>query len=120
LAWHFVTNAVKHFKYEPRGKRRMHKTPAQQEVAACRPWLEAELRVLKPSLIVALGATAARSVLRAPVRVTEERGRVFDSELGKTLVTIHPSALLRLSADRDIQSEFDRFVSDLVQVRCAL
>ncbi len=115
----YVTNAVKHFKHEPRGKRRMHKTPAQQEVAACRPWLEAELRAIKPSLIVALGITAARSVLQAPVRVTEERGRVLQSELGRTLVTIHPSALLRLPPGRDFQTELDRFVADLKRVRSA-
>jgi len=115
----YVTNAVKHFKFEPRGKRRMHKTPAQQEIAACRPWLEAELRLLKPSLIVALGATAARSILQAPVRVTEERGRVLKSEFGSTLVTLHPSALLRLPPDKDFRAELDAFVADLRQVRAA-
>lgn len=115
----YVTNAVKHFKYEPRGKRRLHKTPGQREMAACRPWLQAEIGVIRPSLIVALGATAARSVLQAPVRVGEERGRVVVSELGDTLVTIHPSALLRLPPDRDFRIEFERFVADLRNVRSA-
>ncbi|MBX5462693.1 MAG: UdgX family uracil-DNA binding protein [Steroidobacteraceae bacterium] len=115
----YVTNAVKHFKFEPRGKRRMHMTPAQQEIAACRPWLEAELRLLEPSLIVALGATAARSILQTPVRVTQERGRVLKSEFGSTLVTLHPSALLRLPPDKDFRAELDAFVADLRKVRAA-
>ncbi len=109
----YVTNAVKHFKWEPRGKRRIHKTPSAREIAACRPWLRAELDLLKPQLIVALGATAAHSVFERSVRVTGERGRILDSSFGKTLVTLHPSALLRLPDDRDPELEFQKFVADL-------
>jgi uracil-DNA glycosylase len=109
----YVTNAVKHFKFEPRGKRRIHKTPNSREIAACRPWLEAELRLLRPELIVSLGGTAARSLFNSPVRITQERGRILDSEFGKTLVTIHPSALLRLADPADFESEFERFVTEL-------
>lgn len=109
----YVTNAVKHFKWEPRGKRRIHKTPSARDIASCRPWLEAELDLLKPQLVVALGATAGRSLFDTPIRVTEERGRFLDSRFGKTLVTIHPSALLRLPDGIDVSSEFERFVADL-------
>lgn len=99
----YVTNAVKHFKYEPRGKRRIHKTPAQREAAACEHWLEAEIALVRPKAILALGATAARQVLQRPVAVTRERGQWLQRPDGiKVLVTLHPSALLRTDpADRD-------------------
>lgn len=96
----FVTNAVKHFKYELRGKRRIHKTPTQREAAACQHWLDDEIRIVKPQLLVALGATAARSLLGRTVPVMASRGQFFDREDGlKVLVTLHPSALLRLPPD---------------------
>lgn len=109
----YVTNAVKHFKWEPRGKRRIHKTPSARDIAACRPWLEAELDLLKPKLIVAMGSTAARALFDAPLRITEERGRIHDSRFGRTLVTVHPSSLLRLPNGADVDAEFERFVADL-------
>jgi uracil-DNA glycosylase len=115
----YVTNAVKHFKWEPRGKRRIHKTPNAREIAACRPWLAAELDLVKPRLIVALGATAARSLFDTPLRITDERGRILDSRFGRTLVTIHPSALLRLPPGIEFEPEFARFVADLRQIEAA-
>jgi uracil-DNA glycosylase len=117
LGWNrdalYVTNAVKHFKYELRGKRRMHKTPAQQEILACAHWLQGEIDAVRPAAIVALGATAARSLLGRPVKVTEERGHWFERPDGVcVLVTLHPSALLRGAPD-DREREFERWVADL-------
>ncbi|HVV00560.1 MAG TPA: UdgX family uracil-DNA binding protein, partial [Verrucomicrobiae bacterium] len=112
----YVTNAVKHFKWEPRGKRRMHHTPNARDIAACRPWLQAELRSIQPALIVTLGATAARSVFEVPIRVTQERGAFRDSPYGKTLITIHPSALLRKLPGFDFDAEFKKFVADLKKI----
>ena len=110
----YLTNAVKHFKWEPRGKRRLHQRPSAREVAACRPWLEAELATLRPELIVCLGATAAQSVLGRPVRVLSERGEKLPTEFGApALITVHPSALLRLADGADPDVEFARFVDDL-------
>ncbi|MEO6034388.1 MAG: UdgX family uracil-DNA binding protein, partial [Verrucomicrobiota bacterium] len=109
----YVTNAVKHFKWELRGKRRIHKTPNAREIAACRPWLDAELDLLKPELVVALGATAARALFDSPLRVTEERGRFLESRFGRTLATIHPSALLHMPDKTNFETEFARFVADL-------
>jgi uracil-DNA glycosylase len=93
----YVTNAVKHFKWEPVGKRRLHKKPNAREIAACRPWLDAELEALKPEILVALGATAAQSLMGAQFRVTRDRGKIFeDVPWAKAFVaTIHPSAILR-------------------------
>lgn len=116
----YVTNAVKHFKWEPRGKRRIHQTPNSRDIAACRPWLEAELALLKPDLIVALGATAARSLFSEQVRITETRGQILASRFGPTLVTIHPSALLRLPSQAEADAQFPRFVDDLRRVSAAL
>lgn len=113
----YVTNAVKHFKFESRGKRRIHKTANSREIAACRPWLVAELGTVQPELIVALGATAARSLFGAPVKVTEERGRILVSEFGRVLVTVHPSSLLRLVEGQDFDAEYARFVADLRLIR---
>jgi len=96
----YVTNAVKHFKYELRGKRRMHKTPAQREVDACHQWLDGEIAALRPRAICALGATAARALMGRPVAVTRERGEWMAREDGiPVLVTLHPSALLRLQGE---------------------
>lgn len=115
----YVTNAVKHFKWAPRGKRRLHQKPNAREVAACRPWLAAELRALLPELIVCLGATAAQSVLNTPkVHVLTERGQFFPTEWNApALVTVHPSSLLRLPEGEDPAAAFALFVNDLRQVR---
>jgi DNA polymerase len=110
----YVTNAVKHFKWEPRGKRRIHKKPNSREIAACRPWLEAELRVVKPKLVVCLGATAAQTVFGPSFRVTRERGKVLSSKLApKVLATVHPSSLLRQPDEESREREYAHFVSDL-------
>jgi uracil-DNA glycosylase family protein len=96
----FVSNAVKHFKYEMRGKRRLHKTPAQNEIAACQHWLEDEITLVQPEILVALGATAARSLLGKAVPVMANRGQLLTREDGrKVLVTLHPSALLRMPGE---------------------
>src|SRR5690349_12094696 len=116
----YVTNAVKHFKWEPRGKRRLHKKPNAREIAACRPWLEAELRVIKPKLLVCLGATAAQTVFGPAFRVTRERGKVLSSKLApKVLATVHPSSLLRQPDEESRQREYERFVVDLRTARTA-
>src|SRR6266705_2976797 len=110
----YVTNAVKHFKWEPRGKRRIHKKPNSREIAACRPWLEAELRLVKPKLLVCLGATAAQAVFGPLFRVTRERGKVLSSKFApKVLATVHPSSLLRQPDEQSRQREYKRFVLDL-------
>ena len=109
----YVTNAVKHFKYELRGKRRIHKTPSQQEAAACLDWLEREIALAQPAALVALGATAARSLLGVPVAVTKERGRwLLRADGRQVLITLHPSALLRTDpAERD--AAYQRWLDDL-------
>jgi DNA polymerase len=115
----YVTNAVKHFRFEERGKRRLHKTPDVAHVRACLPWLQAELAAVRPRVVVALGATAARAVLGRAVRVTQLRGEVLDDgpDLGDgpaaVLVTTHPSALLRLRGKGGWDEAFDALVADL-------
>jgi uracil-DNA glycosylase family protein len=110
----YVTNTVKHFKWEPRGKRRIHKKPNSREIAACRPWLEAELRLVMPKLLVCLGATAAQSVFGPSFRVTRERGNVLESGLApKVLATVHPSSLLRQPDEESRRREYAHFVADL-------
>lgn len=110
----FVTNAVKHFKHEMRGKRRLHKRPDPGEIEACRWWQQIERELVKPKLMVALGATAARSVFERVITINKVRGRVTTvPEGGKALVTIHPSYLLRLQEERDKRAEYIRFVADL-------
>jgi DNA polymerase len=113
----FVTNAVKHFKWEPRGKRRIHQKPTLGEVKACRPWLETELALVKPQGIVCLGATAAQSLLGPQFRITRDRGRFFDSEWASWITaTLHPSAILRMP-DREKREEARAlFLEDLRQV----
>jgi uracil-DNA glycosylase len=111
----YVTNAVKHFKFEPRGKRRIHKKPSELEVAACRGWLTRELQVIEPRVVVALGATAARALLGRAVTIGQYRGRLLPVEKWNVLVTVHPSYLLRLP-DAEQAAAFTRFVSDLQQV----
>jgi DNA polymerase len=113
----FVSNAVKHFKFELRGKRRIHKTPSQQEAAACLHWLEDEIAMVKPKALVALGATAARALMGRAVPVLANRGQWLDRPDGlRVLVTLHPSALLRM-APEDKDAAFDEFVQDLAQAR---
>jgi uracil-DNA glycosylase family protein len=109
----YLTNVVKHFKWQARGKRRIHAKPAWAEIAACRPWLDAELAVVQPNVILCLGATAAQALLGRNFRVTRERGRPVDSDLAPhVLVTIHPSAILR--ADKESRKrERAAFVDDL-------
>ena len=110
----YVTNTVKHFKWEPRGKRRIHKKPNSREIAACRPWLEAELRVVNPGLLVCLGATAAQAILGPAFRVTRDRGKVLKSELAaKVVSTVHPSSLLRQPDEESREREYKLFVADL-------
>jgi DNA polymerase len=109
----YLTNAVRHFKFELRGKRRIHKTPAQQEAAACLHWLESEIALVKPAAAIALGATAARALLGRAVSVTRERGRWFVRADGvRVLVTLHPSALLRMEPAERAQA-YDQWVADL-------
>jgi uracil-DNA glycosylase len=113
----FVSNAVKHFKFEPRGKRRIHKSPTQREIAACQHWLEDEIALVKPGALVALGASAARSLLGHAVPVTVNRGRWLPRPDGlQVLVTLHPSALLRVDP-QEREAAFEAFVSDLRQAQ---
>jgi DNA polymerase len=110
----YVTNTVKHFKWEPRGKRRLHKKPNSREIAACRPWLEAELRIVRPGLLVCLGATAAQAVLGPAFRVTRDRGKVLKSDVApRVLATVHPSSLLRQPDEESRAREYKLFVADL-------
>jgi uracil-DNA glycosylase len=110
----YLTNAVKHFKFEPRGKRRLHKTPSNAEVEHCRWWVEREISLIKPRLVVAMGATAARSLTGRAVAITRERGHLTVFGDGRQgLVTVHPSYLLRLPDEAAQASEFERFVDDL-------
>jgi DNA polymerase len=110
----YVTNAVKHFKWEPRGKRRIHQKPNSREIAACRPWLEAELRLVKPKLLVCLGATAAQTIFGPSFRVTRERGKVLSSKFApKVVATVHPSSLLRQPDEESREREYRNFVADL-------
>ena len=110
----YVTNVVKHFKWEPRGKRRIHKKPNSVEIAACRPWLESEIAVVKPDVIVALGATAAQALIGPQFRVTKQRGEFIESTLAPyVMATVHPSSILRAPDDETRQLEYRRFVDDL-------
>ena len=110
----YVTNAVKHFKFEPRGKKRLHKKPSGGEIEACKWWLDQELEVIKPALTVALGATAARALAGRPIAIGTSRGRLIDLRDGLPgLVTIHPSFLLRMPDPEVKAQEYRRFVQDL-------
>jgi uracil-DNA glycosylase family protein len=116
----YVTNAVKHFKWQARGKRRIHQKPNWTELTACRPWLEAELAVVKPRVLVLLGATAAQSLLGRQFRVTQHRGELLDSELAEAVTaTVHPSSILR-GEQEEWQRNFDAFVNDLRVVAALL
>jgi DNA polymerase len=117
----YLTNAVKHFKWEPRGKRRIHKKPRLSEVKACRPWLEAELRAVKPTVVVCLGATAAQSVLGSQFKLMAQRGQVLASALAeKVIATIHPSAVLRAPDPAGRRAAYEMLVADLTLVAKAL
>lgn len=110
----YVTNVVKHFKWEPRGKRRIHKKPNAQEIAACRPWLETEIALVKPRVIVALGATAAQALLGPQFRVTKQRGQFIESDLAPyVMATVHPSSILRAPDDETRRLEYRLFIDDL-------
>lgn len=110
----YVTNAVKHFKWEPRGKRRLHKTPAQREIDACAQWLEREIQAVRPRLIVALGATAAKALLGPRFRITRSRGQVQSREgLADVIATFHPSFLLRVRNRPEWRETYAAFVDDL-------
>jgi DNA polymerase len=116
----YVTNAVKHFKWQLRGKRRLHKTPAQREIDACHQWLEREIEAVKPQVIVALGATAARAVIGKDFKVSVTRGRFVDSPLApRVFATFHPSALLRLQDEAEKEAAFTQLVGDLKLIRKA-
>jgi DNA polymerase len=113
----YVTNVVKHFKWEPRGKRRIHKKPNAGEIAACRPWLEAEIGLIKPKVIVCLGATAAQALLGPKFRVSKQRGQFIESTLVPyILATVHPSSILRAPDDETRRVEKRRFIDDLKKV----
>ncbi|BDG06063.1 UdgX family uracil-DNA binding protein [Anaeromyxobacter oryzae] len=117
----YVTNAVKHFKWEPRGKRRIHQKPSPGEVRACHPWLAAEIAVVRPRSLVCLGATAAQALLGRTFRVTVHRGELFASPLAPILMaTVHPSSILRAPDDAARRTELARFVEDLARLADAL
>jgi DNA polymerase len=117
----YVTNIVKHFKWEPRGKRRLHKKPNTLEVGACRPWLEAEIRAVKPQIVVLLGATAAQGILGNKFRVTQNRGEWLTSEIAPNVVaTVHPSSILRAQDDESRHEEMAKFVADLKKVAAVI
>ncbi|WP_437591910.1 UdgX family uracil-DNA binding protein [Sorangium sp. So ce1000] len=117
----YVTNVVKHFKWEPRGKRRIHVKPDAREIRACLPWLAAEIAVVQPSIVVCLGATAAQALLGGSFRVTRERGRIVASPLApRALATVHPASILRIPDEASRQAELSRFIADLTVAARAL
>jgi DNA polymerase len=117
----YVTNVVKHFKWEPRGKRRIHKKPNAVEITACRPWLQSEIAVIKPRAIICLGSTAAQAVIGPKFRVSVQRGQFVKSELAEYVAaTVHPSSILRAPSDEARRTERARFVEDLRKIRQAL
>jgi uracil-DNA glycosylase len=117
----YVTNAVKHFNWEPRGKRRIHKKPNAVHIAACRPWLDAEIAAVKPQVIVCLGATAAQALLGRSFRVTQSRGELMPSELAPyILATVHPSSILRAPDEDSRHEEMAKFIADLCKVKSVL
>jgi DNA polymerase len=117
----YVTNVVKHFKWKPRGKRRLHQTPRVGEIEACKPWLEAEVAAVRPEALLAMGATAGRALFGSKVKVTKDRGRPIESPLAPVAaITIHPSAILRLRDRDEREVELAGFVADLEAVDAAL
>jgi DNA polymerase len=117
----YVTNVVKHFKFEERGKRRIHKKPNSTEIEACRPWLEAEMTLIKPKAIVCLGATASQALLGRDFRLTKHRGDFFENEWApQVTATLHPSSILRAPDDEQRHAAYKDFVADLKKVRTVL
>jgi uracil-DNA glycosylase len=117
----YVTNSVKHFKWKPQGRRRLHQTPRAGEIEACKPWLQAEVEAVQPQALLAMGATAARSLFGSKVKVTKDRGRPLESPLAPVAaVTIHPSAILRLRDHDEREAELAAFVADLEGIATAL
>lgn len=117
----YVTNVVKHFKWEPRGKRRIHKKPNAREITACQPWLEAEIALVKPKVVVCLGATAAQALLGAQFKVTKQRGQFIESTLAPYIMaTVHPSSILRAPDDETRHLEKRQFIDDLKRVATVL
>ncbi|HEY2171583.1 MAG TPA: UdgX family uracil-DNA binding protein [Candidatus Angelobacter sp.] len=117
----YVTNIVKHFKWEPRGKRRLHKKPNTLEISACRPWLDAEIKVVKPEVVVLMGATAAQGVLGSQFRVTKQRGQWVQSNIAPlVMATVHPSSILRAPDDDSRHEEMRKLVADLKKVAAQL
>jgi len=113
----YLTNVVKHFKWEPRGKRRIHKRPEAAEINACRPWLEAEIDLVKPKIIVCLGATAAQALLGSKFRVSKQRGQLIESTLARYIMaTVHPASILRAPDHESRLEERRRFVGDLKKI----
>ena len=116
----YVTNAVKHFRWEARGKRRIHKKPGMAHISACKPWLEAEIETVKPKVVVCLGATAAQALMGKDFRVTKERGRIHEVEgLPPVTATVHPSSILR-AGDEEREEQMQAFVEDLKKVARSL
>jgi DNA polymerase len=110
----YVTNTVKHFKWEAHGKRRLHAKPSYGEIRACKPWLEAEIRVFRPDVIVCLGATAAQALLGKDFRVTRQRGQPLGSEYARVVIaTVHPSSILRAPDDEARRTQLEAFIQDL-------
>jgi len=117
----YVTNVVKHFKWQPRGKRRIHDRPNREEIDACRPWLEAELAKVAPRVVVCLGATAAQALIGRSFRVTQQRGQVLPSPLGPPVAaTVHPSSILRAADGADRRAAYAAFVDDLRRIAAAV
>jgi DNA polymerase len=117
----YVTNVVKHFKWEPRGKRRIHKKPNAVEITACRPWLQSEISVIRPRAIICLGSTAAQAVISPKFKVSIQRGLFVPSDLAEYVTaTVHPSSILRAPSDEARRMERERFVEDLKKIRAAL
>jgi DNA polymerase len=109
----YVTNAVKHFKWEPRGKRRIHKKPRVSEIKACRPWLDAELTRIKPKVILCMGTTAVQSLLGPSVTIANAKGQIFETGFGPVIVTRHPSSVLRMREAEERRAALDELVADL-------
>ena len=117
----YVTNVVKHFKWEPRGKKRIHKKPNAAEITACRPWLQAEIDVIKPRVIICLGSTAAQAIIGPKFRVSTQRATFVESPLAPFVTaTVHPSSILRAPSDDQRRAEMARFIADLKKIRKAI
>ncbi len=117
----YITNVVKHFKWRPAGKRRLHQTPRANEIEACRPWIEAEIAVIEPQAIVCLGATATKALLGSKVKVMRDRGKLIDCELAPIVgVTVHPSSILRIREEEERQGALEGFIEDLSLLAAAM